>query len=70
MKTVAEKRTEAYKILAKNRYASRPEHITPQQWGNIRRRMYDRYMDEWMATTPGLYTDSEIWSQTFAHILK
>ena len=64
------KKQEIYKILAQNRYAKCPENVNKRQFAAIRAVMEKRYMREWMATPDGLYSDSEIWTQTFMSYLK
>lgn len=56
---------EIYQVLAKNRYAKRPESVSAHQWGAIKSIMERRYMQEYMETPEGLYTDAQIWAQTF-----
>ena len=63
--TKEETKALAYRTLAKNRYANRPEEVTPNQWAAIRSIMERIFTAEWMDTPAGLYTDSEIWAQTF-----
>ena len=60
----------AYKTLAANKYAERPPEIPKHQWHAIRSVMFERYMREWMRTPDGLYSDSQIWKQTFMTYLK
>lgn len=60
----------AYKILAKDRYANRPEDIPVRVWNGVRSYMERCYMKELMNTPAGLYTNNEIWEQTFRSYLK
>ena len=63
--TPKEERAYIRSILAENRYAKCPEKINKKRFAAVRAAMERRYMAEYMATPPGLYTDSQIWSQTF-----
>ena len=60
---------EIKRLLAKNRYAKCPEGVSKRSFAAIRAAMERRFMDEWIDTPPGLYSDSEIWAQTFAKYL-
>jgi hypothetical protein len=68
--TTKETKALAYRTLAQNRYAKRPEQVTPRQWAAIRSIMERRFSAEWMDTPAGLYTDEQIWKQTFQKYLK
>lgn len=58
-----------YKILAKNRYASCPQDISKRQFAAVKSYMTKKFMKELLATPSGLYTDSELWSQTFRSLM-
>lgn len=58
------------KLLAADRHAECPHGLSRKRFAAIRRAMYETYMREWMNTPEGLYSDSEIWQQTFGHLLK
>ena len=60
---------EIYQVLAKNRYAARPENVSARQWSAIRSSMERRYMQEYMETPKGLYTEAQIWAQTFKDLI-
>ena len=72
MKTYTEKeqRLIAKKTLAANRYANCPEGVNKRRFNAIKASMEKRYMRESMASPYGLYSDSQIWSQTFSYMLK
>lgn len=53
------------RILAKNRYAVCPENVNKRQFSAIRAAMEKQFLKEWLSTPEGLYTDSQIWKQTF-----
>lgn len=63
------KKIEIRKMLAKNKYAKKPESVSNQQWVQNKRIMEEKYLKEWMNTPEGLYTDEQIWKQTFQHYL-
>lgn len=65
-----EERSVIRRTLAKNRYAECPANVSKRRFSAIRHSMEELYMKEWMRTPQGLYTDSEIWKQTFIHLLK
>lgn len=68
--TPQEERNTIKRLLAGNRYAECPDNVSKKRFAAIRHNMERRYMQEWMATPPGLYSDSDIWHQTFLSYLK
>lgn len=68
--TPKEERNTIKKLLAGNRYAECPDNVSKRRFAAIRNNMEKRYMKEWMATPEGLYSDSDIWHQTFMSYLK
>lgn len=56
----------AYKVLAKDRYAKCPEGINPRVFAAVRGVMERRFMQAYMDTPEGLYTDAQIWAQCFS----
>lgn len=60
----------AYSLLAQNRYARKPKEISAHQWNAVKGIMEKRFTREYMDTPQGLYTDEQIWKQTFLHIVK
>lgn len=73
MKTNNETKNEtkklAYSILAKNMYAKRPDEVPSRQWAGVKSSMLAKYRKEWMGTPEGLYTDAQIWQQTFSSLI-
>ena len=70
MKAINETKKLAYKTLAANKHAKRPEEISMHQWTAIYSIMNEKYIKALMDTPSGLYSDSEVWKQTFASYLK
>jgi hypothetical protein len=63
--TPKEERTMIHAILAKNRYAKCPDGINKKRFAGIRAAMEKIFLAQYMATPEGLYTDAQIWAQTF-----
>lgn len=63
--TAKQERATIRQMLAKNRYAKCPDGINKKRFAGVRAAMERRYMREYMATPEGLYTDAQIWAQTF-----
>ena len=70
MKAINETKKLAYKTLAANKYAKRPEEISIHQWAAIYSVMNEKFIKALMDTPSGLYSYEEIWKQTFASYLK
>ena len=70
MKAINETKKLAYTTLAANKHAKRPEEISRHQWTSIYSVMNNKYIKALMDTPLGLYSDSEVWKQTFASYLK
>jgi len=73
MKTMNETKNEtkkiAYSVLANNMYAKRPNEVPSRQWAGVKSAMFAKYIKEWMDTPDGLYTDAQIWQQTFSSLI-
>lgn len=52
-------------ILAQNRFAERPKSISSDVWEKTKKAMEKRFFKEIMDTPEGLYTNDQIWAQTF-----
>lgn len=63
--TAKQERAAIRQILAKNRYAKCPDGINKKRFAGVRAAMEKIFMVQYMATPEGLYTDAQIWAQTF-----
>lgn len=63
--TKEEAKKRCYTILAWDRYAQCPEGISKRQFAAVKAAMHRQFMDAWMDTPAGLYSNAQVWAQCF-----